>query len=79
MYYQKDTRRDAKEREIRTKLTLLRPDVGGEMRDTQHDQYQQALVVTRSLNPEQTVIILNPRRDGRGKWLSGLILQRLGQ
>ena len=65
-------------RELRTKLTLLRPDVGGEVRDTQYDQYQQASVVTRSLNPGQTVSVLNPRRDGRGKWLHGVILQRLG-
>ena len=67
-----------RKRELRTKLTLLRPDVGGDMRDTQQDRYQQATALTRSLNPGQTVSVLNPRRDGRGKWLYGVVLQRLG-
>ncbi len=44
-------------RELRTKLTLLRLDVGGEVRDTQYDEYHRASVVTRSLNPGQNVSI----------------------
>ena len=65
-------------KELRTNLPLLRPDVGGDMRDTQQDRYQQATALTRSLNPGQTVSVLDPRRDGRGKWLYGVVLQRLG-
>ena len=30
------------------------------------------------MSPEDTVSVLNPRRDGHGKWLCGTILQRLG-
>ncbi|XP_062511205.1 uncharacterized protein LOC134187104 [Corticium candelabrum] len=75
----KDTSRDVNEERAEDKVDTLSPGVEGKVRDTQYNQYQQASVVTRSLNPVQTVSILNPRTYGRGKWLHGLILQRLRQ
>ena len=54
-------------RDLRTKLTLLRPELGKEIRDTQRNQYDQATSNARSLTPGQSVSVWNPRHDGRGK------------
>ncbi len=65
-------------RELRTRLTLVRPESGGKIRDRQSERYEEATKYVRNLNPGDTVAVLNTRRDGRGKWLTGIILQRLG-
>ena len=65
-------------RELRTGLTLLRPETGNNMRDLQTDQYEDATFRARDLEPGSTVSVWNPKQDSRGKWLRGTIVQKLG-
>ncbi|XP_062520850.1 uncharacterized protein LOC134195787 [Corticium candelabrum] len=65
-------------RELRTRLTLVQPESGRQIRDRQSERYEEATKYVRNLNPGDTVAVLNTRQDGRGKWLTGIILQRLG-
>ena len=64
--------------ELRTRLTLLRPETGNNIRDLQTDQYEDAAFQARDLEPGSTVSVWNPRQDSRGKWLGGTIVQKLG-
>ena len=65
-------------RELRTRLTLLRPETRNNIRDLQTDQYENATFQARDLEPGSTVSVWNPRQDSRGKWLGGTIVQKLG-
>ncbi|XP_062514788.1 uncharacterized protein LOC134190352 [Corticium candelabrum] len=53
-------------RELRTRLSLVRPERGRQIRDRQGERYE-ATKYVRSLNPGDTVEVLNTRQDGRGK------------
>ncbi|XP_062507324.1 uncharacterized protein LOC134183761 [Corticium candelabrum] len=64
--------------ELRTRLTLLRPETGNNIRDLRTDQYEDAAFRARDLEPESTVSVWNSRQDSRGKWLGGTIVQKLG-
>ena len=48
------------------------------MRVNQREQYEKATAQARELEPGSTVSIVNPRQDSRGKWLYGVVAQRLG-
>ena len=65
-------------RELRTRLTLLRPETGNNIRDLQTDQCEDATFRARDLEPGSTVSVWNPRQDSRGKWLGGIIVQKVG-
>ena len=65
-------------RELRTRLTLLRPETGKNIWDLQTDQYEDATFRARDLEPGSTVSVWNPRQDSRGKRLGGTIVQKLG-
>ena len=65
-------------RPLRTRLTLLRPEADCPIRNAERERYETASSQVRSMEPGTTVGVLNPRPDGRGKWLPGTVTQRLG-
>ena len=56
-------------RVLRTRLSLVRPTVGGEIQDRQESQTE-AASRNRETLPGESVAVWNPRRDSRGRWLS---------
>ena len=65
-------------KELRTRLSFLRPESRKTLREEHRDHYDLATEQVRNMSPGDTASVLKPRRDGRGKWLCGTILQRLG-
>ena len=65
-------------RSLRTRLSLLKPEAGGKIQDHQREEFNQATTNVREMGPGDTVSVWNPRRDGRSKWLAGIVTQRLG-
>ena len=65
-------------RSPRTRLSILHPEADSELREAQSQQYGTASGRVRQLQPGMTVSVTNPRQDSRGKWLCGVIIQRLG-
>ena len=64
-------------RVLRTRLSLVKPTVGGEIRDRQESQTE-AASRNREMLPGESVAVWNPRQDSRGRWLSGTVVQKLG-
>ena len=64
-------------RSPRTRLSLLCPEADSELREAQSQQYDTASGRVRQLEPGKTVSVANTRQDSRGKWLCGVIIQRL--
>ena len=62
---------------LRTRLSLVKPTVGGEIRDRQESQTETASRKCEML-PGESVAIWNPRQDIREPWLSGTVVQKLG-
>ena len=62
----------------RTRLSLLRPEADSDLTEARSQQYDTASGRVRQLEPGMTVSVANPRQDSRGKWLCGVIIQRLG-
>jgi hypothetical protein len=65
-------------RMLRTRLSLVRPEAGQNIRDRQRSDYNEAVSKVREFNPGDRVSVWNPRKDGRNKWLPGTVVQRLG-
>ena len=65
-------------RQPRTRLSLVRPVAGQEIRDRQRADFNEAVANVREFEPGNGVSVWNPRKDGRNKWLPGTIVQRLG-
>ena len=65
-------------KELRTRLSFLRPESGKSLREKHRDHYDIVTEQVRQMSPGDTVSVLNSRRYGREKWLCGTILQRLG-
>ena len=65
-------------RSPRTRLSLLRPEADSESREAQSQQYDTASGRVLQLEPGMTVSVANPRQNSRGKWLCGVVIQRLG-
>ncbi|XP_062507248.1 uncharacterized protein K02A2.6-like [Corticium candelabrum] len=64
-------------RVLRTRLSLVKPTVGGEIRDRQESQTE-AASRNREILPGESVAVWNPRQDSRGRWLSVTVVQNLG-
>ena len=64
-------------RVLRTRLSLVKPTVGGEIRDIQESQTEAAFRNCEML-PGESVTVWNPKQDSWGRWLSGKVVQKLG-
>ena len=65
-------------KELRTRLSFLRPESGKSLREEHRDHYDIVTEQVCQMSPGDTFSVLNPIRDGHGKWLCETILQRLG-
>ena len=64
-------------RVLRTRRSLVKSTVRGEIRDRQKTQTEAASGNCEML-PEESVAVWCTRQDSRGRWLSGTIVQKLG-
>ena len=64
-------------RVLRARLSIVKPTVGGEIRDRQESQTE-AASRNREMLAGESVAVWNPRQDSRGRWLSGTVVQKLG-
>ncbi|XP_062514748.1 uncharacterized protein K02A2.6-like [Corticium candelabrum] len=65
-------------RTLRTRLDLLFSRGQADLGQQNEQQFQEASSQVRELIPGEAVGVWNPRRDGRGNWLYGTVMQKVG-